>query len=188
MLYRSFQNKKNQTGPWKQVWFCCWSLFCAFLLKQSLNPEQAGKGSKSHTRSTEKNREVIEKWKHSCTLHSFLRVFLKRQWAQTQFRYFCSLGQISLFPLTPSALQLPTSAEELALHIWLELQPKTASNWSSFYLRSNFFCGISAHLGQVEQKYWVKAKGGKIKHFTAYFELQKDLGAEGLLWFIGAMQ
>lgn len=155
-LQKFSKQKKPRTAPWKQVWFCCWSLFCAFLLKQSLIPEQAGKGSKSHTRSTEKNSEAIGKWKHPCILHSFSRVFLKRQWAQTQFRYFCSLGQISLFPLTPSALQLPTSAEELALHIWLELQPKAASNWSSFYLHSNFFCGTLAHLGQVEQKYWEK--------------------------------
>lgn len=150
----SKQKKKPEQLHENKCRFVVGHFFVHFLSSKVLTLNRQEK-AQNHTQELRKT-EVIEKWKHPCILHSFSRVFLKRQGAQTQFRYFCSLGQISLFPLTPSALQLPTSAEELALHIWLELQPKAASNWISFYLHSNFFCGISAHLGQVEQKYWEK--------------------------------
>lgn len=76
---------------------------------------------------------------------------------------FCSLGQSSLFPLAPPELQLPASSKDVTpLHLAgapaqdrLTTAPSTAAAFFFMVFQHQ------QHLGQEEQKYWVKAKREK---------------------------
>lgn len=88
-------------------------------------PWTSRKKPKPHSESNNKTREVIKKVR----ICAHCTVFQGHIWRGNGNQHNSG---IYLFVLTPPLL--PTSVENLTLHIW----PKKASNWSSFYFQSNF--------------------------------------------------
>lgn len=152
MLYKSFKKeRRNSSMKLSMILLAVTSVH--FFSNKVLTLNMQEKPKPECSESNNKNREGVEKCKNSCTLHSFSKSYQKLQWEPTQFRnlFICinstfaaSIGWES----APPHLARPPAQNTLKLE--LLLLPEQFS-----------FGGISAYLGQVEQKYRGKAKGEK---------------------------